>query len=458
MKNKTKNFWLRIKPRIFIRISSLLLLVFIAVIAAFNLFIHSYIQSDVDTQLANLLSIYGDDSLSIEEKEDAHIFGQHKSKLGADGDVLILDSSYGMIKYEGVSDLSDTQVSQIIEELKAESINLQSVSKLSIKTPSGDYYVSSMDDNKSDDAYLIFFVDVTVLNRVVDTVNLALVIIMSVALCISFVIANSIANSVTSPIRKLSTFAERIGKGDFSPQEFSLVEIELSELAAVMNQSAEKLSQYDSEQRAFFQNVSHELRTPLMAIKCHAEGIECGFMETGRSSRIIISETDRLADMVEELLYISRMDNFAQDTPMEDNDLRETLELCAENMKPVAEKAGIHLDLDFDDAPVMFCYNEKQIHRAVINLLSNAIRYAKSTVKLGCKTCNGSVEITVRDDGHGVAPEDLPHIFDRFYKGKDGKHGIGLSITKLIVALHKGTIEVSGESGSLFTVTFPISK
>ena len=435
-----------------------MLLVFLAVAAAFNIFVYSYIQSDAGTQISNLMSVYGDDSSSAAEKEDTHEFGKHKSRSGTNGDVLILNSSYEIIKYEGVSSFTEMQIQQIIEELKDESIDLNSVSRRQIETSSGEYCVSSMADSKGNDSFLVFFADVTVLNSMADTVNLALIIIMSAALFICFAAAGSIADSVTLPVRSLSAFAEQIGKGNFTPKEFSFTETELTELAAAMNKSAEKLSQYDSEQRTFFQNVSHELRTPLMAVKCHAEGIACGIMDTQRSSSIIISETDRLTEMVDELLCISRMDNSSQDMPTEENDLRETLEICAENMKPIAEKSGIRLYLEFDDEPVMFCYNEKQLHRAVINLLSNAVRYAASAVKLGCRTFGRTVQITVSDDGQGVAEEDLPHIFERFYIGKDGKHGIGLSITKMIVVFHKGTIDVSGKAGTLFTVTFPVSE
>ena len=105
------------------------------------------------------------------------------------------------------------------------------------------------------------------------------------------------------------------------------------------------------------------------------------------------------------------MDNFTQDKSMEECDLRETLELCAKNMKPVAKRNNVQLDLKFDDTPVMFYYNENQIFRAVLNLISNAIRYATSKMIVGCKKSDGTVQISVEDVRQGISPEALPYIF-----------------------------------------------
>lgn len=94
------------------------------------------------------------------------------------------------------------------------------------------------------------------------------------------------------------------------------------------------------------------------------------------------------------------------------------------------------------------------MYRALVNLISNALRYARDTIILRCRQTSGHVEVSVIDDGEGVSPEDMPHIFERFYKGREGRHGIGLSIVKSVVELHGGEITVNCDQGTCFTIVF----
>lgn len=452
MRKKIK--W-RIKPRIFLMILLLLIGVFCAVFLAFNIFINSYIVTNVKSQLSELATNFSrhDAEEEQEQSELPNIKDGSKSKIGMQGGIFLLNSSYEVEKY--YASLDENELIQIAKELKAENIKFEKIDRLFIETDLGDYYISCVKDEKEESAVFVFFVNVTSIVTLVDTINTALGAIMIVMLLISFFIANLIAGSITKPVRKLAEFATQLGKSDFSANNYSFIDIEFNELSAEMNKTAEKLDQSDTEQRTFFQNVSHELRTPLMSIKCHAEGIEHNLMDKENSSRIIISETDRLSEMVEDLLYISRIEK-EKKPAMQENDLRETLSFCAETLKPVADKNGKQFVFDFDDAPTTLSYNEKHMTRACLNLIANALHYAKTTVTLSCKTVNGSVIIEVIDDGNGISGADLPHIFERFYKGKDGKYGIGLSIVKLIVGMHRGEIYVSSDEATKFKMVFPV--
>ncbi|NLC40896.1 MAG: HAMP domain-containing histidine kinase, partial [Clostridiaceae bacterium] len=202
-------------------------------------------------------------------------------------------------------------------------------------------------------------------------------------------------------------------------------------------------------------NTHHELRTPLQSIRCYAEGIEYALMDPRQSAATIISETDRLSELVEDLLYISRVENITSHVEMRENDLRDTLSLCADLLQPMAEKKGLQFEYEFDDQPVLLSYNEKHMYRAFSNLLSNALRYAKGSIILGCHSRAGYAEVSVTDDGPGILLDVLPHIFERFYKGTDGKHGIGLSIVKSVVELHGGEITVESEEKTRFTILLP---
>jgi signal transduction histidine kinase len=220
-----------------------------------------------------------------------------------------------------------------------------------------------------------------------------------------------------------------------------------------MNETTRKLEAYDTEQRVFFQNVSHELRTPLQIIKNNAEGIEHGLLDRVKASKDIRDETDKLGELVEDIIYLSRLEARSKDMVYTENDLRETLSYTLERNSSLFRSRGIHIEYDFQDTPVRFEYDEKSIERAFQNLISNAIRYTRDRILVTCRKLDGRIIVAVEDNGTGIRNEDLPRIFDRFYKGENGVHGIGLSIVKSIITSYGGRIEVrTGPEGTAFTV------
>jgi len=195
---------------------------------------------------------------------------------------------------------------------------------------------------------------------------------------------------------------------------------------------AAMLQSYESNQKQFFQNVSHELRTPLMSIQGYAEGMMADVFEKEEAAQIILAEGEKMTDLVSSLLYISRMDS-GLDTPnnMASVDVRNLLYDCHERMKIIAEKAGKQISVDVED--VTIAADAEKLERAIINVLSNGIRHAESTVEIRCKVVGEEVQITISDDGKGICEKDLPSIFERFYKGENGNSGLGLAITRDII-------------------------
>ena len=211
-------------------------------------------------------------------------------------------------------------------------------------------------------------------------------------------------------------------------------------------------------QQTFFQNASHELKTPLMAIQGYAEGIQAGVMDAGGAAEVILEESDRMTELVEELLDISKIDMGRQQLALSEMDVRELLYDGIRAVEPAAA-GGIAIVPDFPEEPVMVSCDDTRLRRAVINILSNGVRYARSELRLTCRADRRQVTIRIQDDGDGIAEADLPHIFDRFYMGKSGKSGIGLALTKEIVHLHRGTIRAyNGETGAVFEISIPVSR
>ena len=212
-------------------------------------------------------------------------------------------------------------------------------------------------------------------------------------------------------------------------------------------------------QQTFFQNASHELKTPLMAIQGYAEGIQAGVMDTASAAEVILEESDRMTELVEELLDISKIDMGRQQLALSETDIRELLYDSIRAVEPTAAASGITIAPDFPEEPVMVSCDDTQLRRAVTNILSNGVRYAHSQLRLTCRADRRQVTICIQDDGDGIAEEDLPHIFDRFYMGKSGKSGIGLALTKEIIHLHKGTIRArNGDTGAVFEISIPVSR
>ena len=212
-------------------------------------------------------------------------------------------------------------------------------------------------------------------------------------------------------------------------------------------------------QQTFFQNASHELKTPLMAIQGYAEGIQAGVMDAGGAAEVILAESDRMTELVEELLDISKIDMGRQRPTLSEMDIRELLYDSIRAVEPAVSAGGIAIVPDFPEEPVMVSCDDTRLRRAVTNILSNGVRYARSELCLTCCADKRNVTIRIQDDGDGIATEDLPHIFDRFYMGKSGKSGIGLALTREIIHLHKGTIRAyNGDSGAVFEISIPVSR
>ena len=208
-------------------------------------------------------------------------------------------------------------------------------------------------------------------------------------------------------------------------------------------------------QQTFFQNASHELKTPLMAIQGYAEGIQAGVMDTGSAAEVILAESDRMTELVDELLDISKIDMGRQQLALSEMDVRELLYDSIRAVEPAAA-GGIAIVPDFPEEPVMVSCDDTRLRRAVTNILSNGVRYARSELRLTCRADRRQVTIRIQDNGDGIAEADLPHIFDRFYMGKSGKSGIGLALTREIIHMHKGTIRAyNGDTGAVFEITLP---
>ena len=319
----------------------------------------------------------------------------------------------------------------------------------------GTYVVSSGEDPVTEGKIMLTYVDVTSVMAFTQRINMVLLLVILAAILISVLLSRRFARSFAEPVQKLSDFAGEIGGGNLEPQALDFRDLEFDELAVSMNKMAADLWDARQKQEVFFQNVSHELRTPLTSIRGNAEGIVYGLMEPQSAAKVILTESDKLGGLVEDILFLSRAGKEKQDVGAEPLDLREVFSLCVSEQRAEAEKKGVSFAFDFDESPVLLQIREQDAERMIGNLISNAIRYAEKTVTLRCRNETNAVFFAVADDGPGVAEEDLLHVFERMYKGKGGKHGIGLAIAQAAAQSCGGDITVRNENGAVFETRFP---
>lgn len=265
-----------------------------------------------------------------------------------------------------------------------------------------------------------------------------------------------VAGSISGPVIRLCEAARGIGEKKFKQVETGATVKELLQLETEINQMQEKLEQADQAERTFFQNASHELRTPLMSISGYAQGIQCGvFEDTAQAAGIILEESTRLTEVVDGILTLTRMDQLRyQVVPVEMNIesfVEERLECLegfafSQNKKLVFEPGEEH----------KMIVDAMLLERAFSNVVSNCIRYAKVNVTVTIESLEKSVRIVICDDGPGIPKDETERIFDRFHKGQNGNHGLGLAIAKTSLEYMGGTIYAENSAeGAVFIIELP---
>ena len=316
----------------------------------------------------------------------------------------------------------------------------------------------------SDSLYVIFYVDASKYYNFANTLNDKMFNTMLFGIIIAGILSVFISLPIITSTQRLSKFAKRISQGEFSPYQGMTASRELCELSDAMNVMATRLDNNDKEQKTFFQNASHELRTPLMSIQGYAEGMKYGVFDKDHEQEavdIIISETDRLSNMVENLLSISKMDlSAAKGYEVKKNivNVYELIGVTIEKVRGGFLHNGKELVNDIRIKSNVHIYaNENDIFRMLENVFSNCLRYAKNKVQFICYTEDKNVIFEISDDGPGISPEVKEHLFDRFAKGSDGKHGIGLALVLAIAKEHNGTVtgDNKPEGGAIFRISIP---
>lgn len=303
-----------------------------------------------------------------------------------------------------------------------------------------------------------------------DNIHRSLYWVGGVILLIGSFASYLLARSITVPIRKLGAALTALEKGQYGETVVVDSRSEVGKLAAGFNRMSESLAEQVKLRRRLLADVAHELRTPLSVIQGNLEGMLEGVVE--RSDETLNSlreETEYLSRMVKDLRDLSLAEAGQLSLEKETTDVNLLIQRAVNMLEPLAFERNVSICASLMPVPVL-ALDSRRINQVLYNLLTNAIRYTPENgeVCVSTKTISHKntdwLQLSILDNGCGIAPEDLPFIFEHFYRAdmardkKSGGSGIGLAIVKQLVELHGGFVEVHSKvgEGSQFEVFLPI--
>ncbi len=320
----------------------------------------------------------------------------------------------------------------------------------------GDYagavrYICSLEDVDS----MLFFI------------SLFIFIIAAIVLLLVLASGRFFIRSIVRPVLQVNETAEKIAKGDLSARvNTGGMHDEIDQLCATFNNMADELSQTESMKNDFISTISHELRTPLTAIKGWGETlVQLGDSDpetTKKGMSVIIGESQRLSDMVEELLDFSRMQNGKMQLNKSKIDVLAELDDAVFTLKDRAVREGLEVIYNVPHFPLPMYGDAARIRQVFVNLLDNAIKYNEhgGKVIILAEIKDDKLVVYFTDTGCGISPENIPRVTAKFFRANMSVHGtgIGLAVADEIIRMHNGEMEINsvvGE-GTTVTVTLPV--
>ncbi len=290
-----------------------------------------------------------------------------------------------------------------------------------------------------------------------------------VAIGIAVLITFFLSRRILSPVKALINVSRQYGKGDFSKRVDNKDKGELGELANSFNSMADDLERIQRLRQNMVADIAHELRTPLSNLKGYLEAINDGVIKPNKATiRSLNEEAIALSRLVADLQELSLADAGELKIARQPEDIGKLIKETVINSRPKVKAKGLKLTADLPKQFPLLNIDAYRIKQVLGNLLDNAIEHSSkgSEITVTASEQNDMISINVSDTGEGIPAEDLPLIFERFYRvdksraRTTGGSGLGLTIAKRLVEAHGGTITATSEvgKGSCFTFTLPIAK
>jgi signal transduction histidine kinase len=310
------------------------------------------------------------------------------------------------------------------------------------------------------------------------TITEVLVNAALVALVVALITALLLAQWLVRPLRRLTRTTRLLAEGHLearvqvpasSPPEVQELASAFNEMAGRLEESVTIISEDRDRSREFLADVSHELRTPIAALRTFNELLLEGAAEDPETREEFLrgsrQQVERLDWLAANLLELSKLDSGLVALELRDEDLRAVAEDAIDHAGPMADRKGVHLEAVLPPDPVVQPHDPPRLGQVLGNLISNAIKFtpAGGHVEVSVEATTEGARFLVKDDGVGIEPEEIEHVFDRFYRGtrrpeeRAGGSGLGLAIVRSIVDMHHGRVSISSQPdvGTEVLVTLP---
>ena len=294
-----------------------------------------------------------------------------------------------------------------------------------------------------------------------------------VAVAVAAIVAVLFSRQITAPLSRLSTAAARVKQGDLSHRVVSTSNDEVGSLTDDFNSMVDTLGQNQEARRKLMADLAHEMGTPLAVLQSNLEGMLDGVVDTSPATiSSLHQESLLLSRLVSDLRTLSQAESGRLNLTVMPGDLAAVVSSIANATEPDAKRKGVSISVASEPGLPPAMMDKDRVSQVLVNLLSNALRYtsAGGSVKVSVfptrvRSGGESLTVSVADTGQGISPEDLPYIFNHYYRGTqpaekraDGS-GIGLAVVKELVEAHKGKVWVESKEGegSTFYFTLPAS-
>lgn len=328
----------------------------------------------------------------------------------------------------------------------------------------------SLFQGENQQVLLLIHGDLTYVQQELGQIALWTLIICLIGVMVSFIAAYYSAKRIINPFVEMNHTVQCYSKGDFSQRIPVTGRDEASQLGRSFNEMAEQLKDLESTRRSFVANVSHELRSPLTSMKGFLEAMMDGTIppeEQEQYLSLVLSETKRMTGMVNDLLDLARIESGIITVNHEVFDINELIRRTLITFEARISEKNMELDIRFAQEQCFVLADNNQISQVLRNLIDNAIKYSPDNRSLTISTyaLRKEVYVSIKDTGVGIPAEDVPHVFDRFYKVEKAHtpspqvgSGLGLAIVKKIIEAHDQSITVKSAKGRGTQFTFTLQR
>ena len=423
------------------------------------------VSSTLENQARDRIISVGGEVQDEISRSDAHLEDRLSRYMSEGITVYVVNQDGLVVIPSDESGLSDERISELKDKLSGQSLKRY----ITYRSGGRVNYAVKVELNGAENFVLLSY-SLDIISRTVGYMQIYLISVSVGVLIFAFVVAYGFSLRLTRGLKDMIDSAEKLSEGDYSVHFHNVDYVELAKLSDNLNQVKDEVKKSGDFQREILANVTHDLKTPLTMIKAYASMIQeisgDDPEKRNRHLQVIIDEADRLTGLVNDVLSVSKVNSNLGKLNVKVFNITDFLYGIINKFGYLQERYGYTFMTDID-ANLYTCADEEKIGQVFYNLLSNAVGYTgeDKTVFISLKqSMDGTrIKFSVRDTGNGISEEDMPNIWDRYYRVGETHNrpvkgtGLGLNIVKVILKNHSFDfgVESSVGNGSTFWVDFP---